>query len=69
MEEIDLRYQNTLNSRQNAADLEANLANQGEDLWGGISRIYFSFWNKLKSFHGAINSRPRNLRTALEKYF
>ena len=32
MDEIDLRYQNTLNSRQNAADLEANLANQGEDL-------------------------------------
>ena len=35
----------------------------------GISRIYLSISNKWKPCHRAINSRPRNLRTALEKYF
>ena len=38
-------------------------------LCGGISRIYLSLSNKWKPCQGAINSRPRNLRTALEKYF
>ena len=31
--------------------------------------IYLSSSNKWKPCHGAINSRPRNLRMALEKYF
>ena len=43
--------------------------NQGEVLRGGNNRIYLSLSNKRKPCHGAINSRPRNLRTALEKYF
>ena len=34
-----------------------------------ISRIYFSLSNKWKPCNGAIKSRPRNLRMALEKYF
>ena len=42
--------------------------NQGEVLRGGISRIYLSLLNKWKPCHGAINSWPRNLRTALEKW-
>ena len=73
--EIDLRkknllsWQNILNSRQIAADIEEKLANQGEVLRGGISRIYLSLSNKWKPWHGAINSWPRNLRTAVEKYF
>ena len=45
------------------------LANQGEGLHGGIGRIYHFLSNKWKPCHRAINSRPRNLRTALEKYF
>ena len=74
-EEIDLRlkkmlsWQNILNNKQIAADIEGKLANQGEVLRGGISRIYLSLSNKWKPCHGAINSRPRYLRTALEKYF
>ena len=46
--EIDLRnknllsWQNILKSRQIAADIEEKLANQGEVLRGGISRIYLS---------------------------
>ena len=63
-----LSWQNTLNSRQIAADIEEKLANQGEVLRGGISRIYLSLSNKWKPWHGAINSWPRNLRTAVEKY-
>ena len=64
-----LSWKNILNSRQIPADLEEKLANQGEVLRGGISRIYLSLSNKWKSCHGAINSWPRNLGTALEKYF
>ena len=64
-----LSWQNVLNSRQIAADIEENLANQGDVLRGGISPIYLSLSNKWKPCHGAINSRSRNPRAALEKYF
>ena len=60
---------NILNNRQVAADIEGKLANRGEVLRGGMSRIYLSLSNKWKPCHGAINSRPCNLRTALEKCF
>ena len=64
-----LSWQNILSNRQIAADIEEKWANQGEVLRRGISPIYLSSSNKWKPCHGAINSRPRNLRTALEKYF
>ena len=64
-----MSWQNILNDRQIAADIEEKLANQGEVLRGGISRLYLSLSNEWKRCHGAINSRPRNLRTPLEKYF
>ena len=64
-----MSWQNILNNRQIAADTEEKLANQGEVLRGRISRIYLSLSNKWKPYHGAINSRPRNLRTAMEKNF
>ena len=74
-EEIDLRYetllpwQNILNSRQIAPNIEEKLANQGDVLCGGISIIYLSLSNKWKPCHGVITSRQRNLRSALKKYF
>ena len=52
-----------------AADIEEKLANHRDIIRGGISCIYFSLANKWKPCHGAITSRPRNLRMALEKYF
>ena len=64
-----LSWQNALNNRQIAADIEEKLANQGEVLHGGISCIYLSLSNKWKPCHGATNSWPHNLRIALEKYF
>ena len=64
-----MSWQNILNNRQIAADIEEKLANQGEVLRGRISRIYLSLSNKWKPYHGAINSRSRNLRTAMEKNF
>ena len=64
-----LPWQNILNSRQIAADIEENSANQEEVLHGGINRIYLSLSSKWKPCHGAIKSWPRNHRTALEKYF
>ena len=64
-----LSWQNILSNRQIAADIEEKWANQGEVLRWGISPIYLSSSNKWKPCHGAINSRPRNLRMALEKYF
>ena len=64
-----LSWQNVLSNRQIAADIEEKEANQGEILRWGISPIYLSSSNKWKPCHGAINSRPRNLRMALEKYF
>ena len=64
-----LSWQNILSNRQIAADIEEKWANQGEVLRRGISPIYLSSSNKWKPCHGAINSWPRNLRTALEKYF
>ena len=64
-----LSWQNILNSRQIAADIEEKLANQREILRGGISRIYLSLLNKWKPSHVAINSRPVNFRTALESTF
>ena len=66
---MDLRYknlllwQNILSNKQTVADIEEKLANQGFCTRGGI----FSF--PYQPCHGAINSRPRNLRTALKKYF
>ena len=64
-----LSWQNILSNRHIAADIEGKWANQEEVLRRGISRIYLSLSNKWKRCHGAINSRPRNLRTALEKFF
>ena len=64
-----LSWQNILSNRQIAADIEEKWGNQGEVLRREISPIYLSSSNKWKPCHGAINSRPRNLRTALEKYF
>ena len=64
-----LSWQNILSNRQIAADIEEKWANQGEVLRRGISPIYLSSSNKWKPCHGAINSRPSNLRTALKKYF
>ena len=64
-----LSWQNILINRQITADIEEKWANQGEALRRGISLIYLSSSNKWKPCHGAINSRPCNLRTALEKYF
>ena len=64
-----LPWQNNLNSSQITADTEEKLADQGEVLRGGISRTYLSLSNKWKPCHGAIESRLRNLRTALEHYF
>ena len=64
-----LSWLNILSNRQIAADIQEKWANQGEVLSGGISRIYLSLANKWKPCHGAINSRPRNLRMTLEKYF
>ena len=64
-----LSWQNILSNRQIAADIKEKWANQGEVLRRGISPIYLFSSNKWKPCHGAINSRPRNLRTALEKYF
>ena len=74
-EETDFRvknlfsWQNILSNRQIEADIEEKWVNQGEVLRRGISPIYLSSSNKGKPCHGAINSRPRNLRTALQKYF
>ena len=62
-------WQNILNNRQIAANIEEKLVNQVEVLRGGIGRVYLSLLNKWKPCHGAINRRPRNLRTGLEKYF
>ena len=64
-----LSWQNILSNRQIAADIEEKWANQGDVLRRGISPIYLSSSNKWKPCHGAINSRSRNLRAALEKYF
>ena len=64
-----LSWQNILSYRQIAAHVEEKWGNEGEVLHRGISPIYLSSSNKWKPCHGAINSRPRNLRTALEKYF
>ena len=63
-----LSWQNILINRQITADIEEKWANQGEALRRGISPMYLSLSNKWKPCHGAINSRPRNLRTTLEKY-
>ena len=74
-EETDFRiknllpWQNILSNRQIAEDIGEKCVNQGEVLCRGISPIYLSSSNKWRPCHGAINSRPRNLRTALEKYF
>ena len=64
-----LSWQNILSNRKIAADIEEKWANQGEVLHWGISPTYLSSSNKWKPCHRVINSQPRNLRTALEKYF
>ena len=64
-----LSWQNVMKSRQIAADIEEKLVNQVELLRGGINRIYLSLSNNWKPCQGATNNRPRNLRTAMEKYF
>ena len=66
-----LSWQNILSSRQIAVDIEEKLANQGKFLRtrGGISHINLSLLSKWKPCHGTINSRPRNLQTALKKFF
>ena len=58
-----------LSNRQIAADIEEKWANQGKVIRGRISLIYISLSSNYKPCHGAINSRPRNLRIALKKYF
>ena len=58
-----------LSWRQIAADIEEKMANQGEVLRGGINRSFLSLPNQFKLCHGAINSRSRNFKTALENYF
>ena len=62
-------WQNILSNLQIAADIEEKWDNQGEVRRGGISCVYFPLSNKWKPRNEAINSRPHNLRTALEKYF
>ena len=64
-----LSWQNILNSRQIAADIEEKLANQGEVLRRGISCIYLSWSSKWRPCHGAIKNWTRNPIKALEKYF
>ena len=70
-EETYFRIKNLLSwsNRQTAAYIEGKWSNQGEVLCREISPIYLSSSNQWKPCHEAINSRPRNLRTALEKYF
>ena len=53
----------------NSSRYRKKWASQGEVLRRKISPIYFFWSNKWKPCHGAINSRPCNLRKALEKYF
>ena len=60
-----LSWQNILSNRQIAADIEEKWASPSSR----ISPNYLSSSNKWKPCHGIINSWPRNLRTALEKYF
>ena len=62
-----LSLQNILSNRQIAVDIGEKLSNPEEALHRGISPIYLSSSNKYKPSYGAINSRPLNLRTALEK--
>ena len=64
-----LSWQNILRNKQITADIEKKRANQGDVLRGGISRIYLYLSDKWKPCYGTINSRSRNIRTALEKYF
>ena len=64
-----LSWQNILSNRQVAANIEEKWANKGEVLRRGISPMYLSQSSKWKPCHGPINSRPRNPRTAREKYF
>ena len=64
-----LPWQNILSNRQIATDIDEKSGHQGEVPRGGINPIYLSSSNKWKPCHRAIKSWPRNLRTALEKYF
>ena len=64
-----LSWRNILSNRQIAVDIEEKWANEGEVLRGDISPIYLSSSNKWTPCYRATNSRPRNLRTTLEKYF
>ena len=63
-----LSWQNILSNRQIAAGIEEKWANQGKSP-SSRNQSYLPFLIKWKPCHGAINSRSRNLRTALEKYF
>ena len=66
-----------LNIRQIAADIEEILANQGDVFREWMSRIHFSllftfrriYLSYLPFLYLAIDSWPRNVRTALEKEF
>ena len=62
-----LSLQNILSNRQIAVDIGEKLSNPEETLHRGISPIYLSSSNKYKPSYAPINSRPLNLRTALEK--
>ena len=64
-----LFWQNILSNGQIAEGIEEKCVNQGEVLCRGIGPIYLSSSNKWRPCHGAINSRPHNLRMALEKCF
>ena len=61
-----LSWQNILGSRQIAADLEEKLANQGEVFRTREESVTFTFYYQANGNHA---TEPRNLRTALEKYF
>ena len=64
-----LSWENIWNRWQTAVDLKEKLTNQEEVLRLGVSLIYHYFLNKWNPCHGSTNSWPRNLRTALQKYF
>ena len=49
------------------AHIEQKLANQGDVLCGGISRLYLSLSNQWKPFQRTMSSWPCKLRMALEK--
>ena len=74
-EETDFRiknlfsWENILSNRQIAADITRRKLSQSRRSPSSRNQSYLPFLIKWKPCHGAMNSRSRNLRTALEKYF